>query len=540
MADFRLSTLFRKIGGSRRETPDEPDESANNNEEASFEGPTADLGTESGPSGNLASELGVSKTSGNSIMRRFAYAVAVVAAAAIGYALGDGISLLLDAPVDELDPNSEIGLELGRLEGEINVLRQEVESLAIPDPASEKTAELQRQSFEQRIGDMESDLEAISKSRNFDASRFEALSKADEELSKIVEEQAKMADASAAELDSISGNLQSLISLRDDVLEIGNRVDNLASAAPDAPALTSELEAIGSRLSAIERSPDAISKDVEEEVNWSTEIELLLANDRELESKLDGLQSGIAGLLSVPGEIEKIRARIREVETDVDALAGTAAEVPESKLISAFDQKSRALEEELMRIKEQSASEFAVVRQEIDALDSEFRSALDSAASRITYSRVFDAIYSGRSYSAFLDEIDWVQPKESETLAQYAELGVKSLEELEDLFLRSARETLKSSQAGSDSEQGVTSFLKSLVVVRSLSPQEGNDVGSVLSRAEAALNDGRLRASLELVSSLPESSRQSMKDWSDAATSRLAVLDAISMSSTPPSLEPQE
>lgn len=540
MASSRPYSLFRRIVGKRRQIPSEINKGTNLADEANDKGPNSELGKDIHQSSQDAQEPGVPISSGVSVMKILAYAVAVAAAAAFGFALGGGVTLLFNESAGELDPNSEVGLELARLDGDLETLRQAVEDIVIPDPGAESNAELELQSLENRIGDLESRIEEFAKSRQTDASRLEALSKADGDFSNLFAEQAKLADAHASELKTITGNLSDLSLLRDEVSEIRNKMDQMPVSSPGSPELAAKFEAFDQRLASIEERPATFSNSGGEESNLSGQIESLLANDRRLDSKLDSLQSETADLTTLPGELERIFLRIQQAETKIDTLSNLTADNSDSQMNLANEQKLSAMESDLIRIEKETASALDSARKEIAALDSEIRTSLDSAATRIAYSRIFDAIYSGRSYSELLADVDWVQPNQSETLAYYAETGIKSLEELEDLFLDRARKTLKGAQIEGDSEQGVTTFLKSLVVVRSLSPQEGNDVGSILSRAEAALNDGRLRASLNLVSSLPENSRQSMKEWSDAVVSRLAVLDAIRMPSSLPSKEPRE
>ena len=73
----------------------------------------------------------------------------------------------------------------------------------------------------------------------------------------------------------------------------------------------------------------------------------------------------------------------------------------------------------------------------------------------------------------------------------------------------------------------VSSFLRTQTGLRSLTPRDGNDPDAVLSRAEAALTQGRLADALAELDALPDAALPALKDWTATATLRLSAESAV-------------
>ena len=74
---------------------------------------------------------------------------------------------------------------------------------------------------------------------------------------------------------------------------------------------------------------------------------------------------------------------------------------------------------------------------------------------------------------------------------------------------------------------GIGNFLKTQLQARSVTPKDGDDADAVLSRAEAALKDGRLSDTLAELDTLPEASKAEMSPWMEAAKARQDALNTI-------------
>ena len=115
-------------------------------------------------------------------------------------------------------------------------------------------------------------------------------------------------------------------------------------------------------------------------------------------------------------------------------------------------------------------------------------------------------------------------------LADVTETGVTAMSALRDAYPAAAREALAAARnAGEAGEEsgGFTSFLRTQFNARSTTPQDGNSVDAILSRAQADLDAGQLALAVEKVRSLPDSARSAMSDWLSLAEARLAAVGAI-------------
>ena len=68
--------------------------------------------------------------------------------------------------------------------------------------------------------------------------------------------------------------------------------------------------------------------------------------------------------------------------------------------------------------------------------------------------------------------------------------------------------------------------MRNLLSVRSVEPREGTSVDAILSRAEAALSQGRLTDTLAEIESLPEVVRSDFTGWTTLAQTRMNALSA--------------
>jgi hypothetical protein len=74
---------------------------------------------------------------------------------------------------------------------------------------------------------------------------------------------------------------------------------------------------------------------------------------------------------------------------------------------------------------------------------------------------------------------------------------------------------------------GVGGFLKRQLGARSVAPRDGSDPDAVLSRAEAAVRDGRVGAALTELETLPPEVQSAMEDWLAQARTRADAEQAV-------------
>ena len=138
------------------------------------------------------------------------------------------------------------------------------------------------------------------------------------------------------------------------------------------------------------------------------------------------------------------------------------------------------------------------------------------------------AISNGTGYSTLLEELKLILGLNvPEVLSANAQLGVVSLNKLQDEFPKLARVSLQAARREGDGT-GFGAFLKAQLGFRSLFPREGTSPDAVLSRAEASVAAGNLQVALVELIDLPKSGQLVLQDWSERARTRLSVLNALS------------
>ena len=60
-----------------------------------------------------------------------------------------------------------------------------------------------------------------------------------------------------------------------------------------------------------------------------------------------------------------------------------------------------------------------------------------------------------------------------------------------------------------------------------MTPKDGDDPDAILSRAEAAVRQGKLSEALAEISKLSTDAQAQMSEWMDAAKTRVAASDAV-------------
>ncbi len=246
-------------------------------------------------------------------------------------------------------------------------------------------------------------------------------------------------------------------------------------AAPDLGPLESRLADLDNRLSALEKRPVAGG------AASSTAIDAL---SRELEA----LRSQVAQQASTGGQ-------------DAARIATAAAEAQAQ--IKAATEEAARLKSDTEQIARQSRAESALRL---------MQAALDS----------------GASFAAALKDLEDVGVAVPPELQKEAE-GIPTLAQLRDTFPEAARQALAVTlrpAADATALDRLGAFLRGQTGARSLTPREGNDPDAILSRAEAALSQGDLGATLTELRSLPPEVQAPMIDWITQANRRQAVLDA--------------
>ncbi len=287
--------------------------------------------------------------------------------------------------------------------------------------------------------------------------------------------------------------------------------------------------------------------------------------DGELTARLEANESGLASLservdtLPEPPvtDLSDIDARVGEIEARlIEAAGDDGTEVLDGRLTSLEDTLS-GLENRLAVLEETVAEntgpgalegaaedQLADFRAELNALAADAEARVEEANSRASQieadaadaaalaerqaalSELRTAVEGGAPFAESLSRFDGAP----EPLSSAAETGVPTLTQLQQNFPEAARDALAAVQTvPQDASAGdrFVAFLKRQTNARSLAPKQGDDPDAMLSRAESALNEGRLADTLSVLDSLPPEAQEAMNEWLMQARARTGALSAL-------------
>ncbi len=287
--------------------------------------------------------------------------------------------------------------------------------------------------------------------------------------------------------------------------------------------------------------------------------------DGDLTARLEANESGLASLservdtLPEPPvtDLSDIDARVGEIEARLieaagddgtDALDGRLTSLEDT--LSGLENRLAVLEETVAEntgpgaLEGAAEDQLADFRAELNALAADAEARVEEANSRASQieadaadaaalaerqaalSELRTAVEGGAPFAESLSRFDAAP----DALTDAAETGVPTLTQLQQNFPEAARDALAAVQTvPQDASAGdrFVAFLKRQTNARSLAPKQGDDPDAVLSRAEAALNEGRLADALDVLDALPPEAQEAMNDWLTQARARTGALAAL-------------
>ncbi|MEQ9692754.1 hypothetical protein [Shimia sp. SDUM112013] len=268
-------------------------------------------------------------------------------------------------------------------------------------------------------------------------------------------------------------------------------------------ALQAELAKQEARLADLSESQGAISGTV----------------DTALEQAAMGAEAS-AKLAEITAQVESLNLLIVQLEDRVV----TAEKRPMTEGASAA--AIAAYEAEVAQLREMVADQLA----EAEQLKERSEVNAQQTLARAALARIVSGLDSGVPYRSALVDLGNVSGVAvPPALEANADTGVPTLLILAEAYPDYAREALADarSQETQDGGGSLTGFLKKQLGARSVTPKEGDDADAILSRAEAAVREGRLSAALTELESLPASSQALMSEWRQMAETRIAAQDAV-------------
>lgn len=225
--------------------------------------------------------------------------------------------------------------------------------------------------------------------------------------------------------------------------------------------------------------------------------------------------------------LQEVQALVAELATRVDDLGNRpAAEAPAPVDTSAFEEELAALQssvetqrDEIQRLLDNALSVEEATAQAAQAAT--LQSALGRIVSAVTTGQPFEAEIADLKANGIQD----VPP----ALADTAATGVVTAANLQDRFPDAARASLAAARAASPDVDGggIGGFFRQQLGARSVAPRDGDDPDAILSRAEAAMRDGRLADALAEVKALPPEAQEPLSEWLSDAQARHDAQDAV-------------
>ncbi|SEW43429.1 Uncharacterized conserved protein [Cognatiyoonia koreensis] len=247
---------------------------------------------------------------------------------------------------------------------------------------------------------------------------------------------------------------------------------------------------------------------------------------------MDGITEQIAAVdQSVSSLSDRIDASIADLEDRIETVEKqpSADGTLQEAAIAAYERDLADLRDQIASQQEELRTLLSETREEAQAIEENAIATARKAQARTALAIVRESLETGRPMGAALADLEaGIEGSLPEGLADAAD-GVATLSSLQNSFPEAARAALATARregAAGEEEGGLSGFLRNQLDVRSVEPQEGNSADAILSRAEAAVREGRLNDTLAELATLPEVARADLTDWIGQAEQRAAALDA--------------
>lgn len=249
-----------------------------------------------------------------------------------------------------------------------------------------------------------------------------------------------------------------------------------------------------------------------------------------LDQRLAGFDASLAALDDRITALERVPAADGTLSDA--AIAGWQAE------IDALRAEIATQETRLQSIADEAAARLDAAQTAVSQIEEDASATAMAALQRAAVSRMQAALDAGTPFDAALGDLATTGITVPPDLSAVAADGVPTTVALSDAFPDAARAALATARAeglADDGDGRVMSFLRRQLGVRSVAPREGSDPDAILSRAEAAVNEGRLADALAEIAALPEVVRADLAGWVALAEGRVAAVAALqSLSETLP------
>ncbi|WP_319825153.1 hypothetical protein [Thalassovita sp.] len=239
-------------------------------------------------------------------------------------------------------------------------------------------------------------------------------------------------------------------------------------------------------------------------------------NSAEIGALNDTLATLDAAMRQLSTKLETFDSRLTDLEKR------PVAEGASSVTVEAYEREVRALKEAM----DQQKSEIQDLVSAAEREKASAEMAAQKAMVRSAVSRIQVALDTGAGFADALADLKDAAIAVPSALGTVAENGAPTQAQLAAGFPEAARLALAAARKAEGNSGSIWNFVRNQLGVRSLQPKEGSDADAILSRAEAALSEGRLTDVLAELQGLPEEGRVELTAWMARANQRAAALAA--------------
>lgn len=238
---------------------------------------------------------------------------------------------------------------------------------------------------------------------------------------------------------------------------------------------------------------------------------------------------------------ESLNAIAARIDTDISTLEDrmTAIEKQPSAdgtlqeaAIAAYERDIAELRDQIAVQQDEMRDLLSETRQEAQSIEENAIASARVATARASLAVIQTSLEGGKAFGAALTDLETSVSEPLPDALVAAKDGVTTLAQLQAEFpdlSRAALATARREGVSGEDESGLAGFMRNQFQVQSVGPQDGDTADAVLSRAQAAVNEGRLNDSLVELASLPEAARAELSSWIGEAEQRAAALDAVAM-----------
>ncbi|UWR33632.1 hypothetical protein K3759_00610 [Sulfitobacter sp. W027] len=233
-----------------------------------------------------------------------------------------------------------------------------------------------------------------------------------------------------------------------------------------------------------------------------------------------------AELTSAREELSALQTQLAEIDNRLTTVEKQPVSGGENEIaVAAFEREMEALRASVA----EQRSEIESLLDNAQSAEEATAAAAEAARAQTAMTQMNAAISAGRPFETALAELQEAGVEDiPQALSDTAAGGVVTLANLQARYPDAARQALATARAAvpEEGEGGFGSFLKRQLGARSVAPRDGTDADAVLSRAEAAVRDGRLTDALAEIDTLPAPAQDAMAEWLADARARQAAKTA--------------